>query len=72
MYIYEYMDDFIKVEELVRLEGPDAALVVFAVDDQESLTEAGRILKHLQLSEFIYTQVPRAGGRVQRNPPRQL
>jgi hypothetical protein len=38
-------------------ECPDAALVLFALDDQSSLDEAENILKTLQKNEYLFTQV---------------
>ena len=40
-------------------ESVEAAVVVFAVDDPESLEEAARILRHLKSTNFIESQVGR-------------
>ena len=45
------------MNELIIKECPDAALILFALDDESSLDEAETILKILQKTEFLFTQV---------------
>ena len=45
------------MNELIIKECPDAALILFALDDESSLDEAETILKVLQKNEFLFTQV---------------
>ena len=56
-YIWNHATLCLQLEDVMSGESVDAAVVVFAVDDAESLREAAHILTNLKSSAFTESQV---------------